>query len=157
MLPWSIKLFYGLMSDNFPIGGYKRKNYLVINGIIGFTSLSLLVPQSLFESVEVVTVFLFFAMMTTAWTDVLADCLMVVECRKDTVRGSEDLQTLIFLIFSSFGILGAIIGAYFTEYLNPRYGLLLFSMYGLFGSLGALRLKEQKVKLDQGKCHHFKS
>ena len=29
-LPWSFKIFYGLLSDNVPIYGSKRKNYCVI-------------------------------------------------------------------------------------------------------------------------------
>jgi hypothetical protein len=30
MLPWSFKIFYGLISDNFPIYGSKRRSYCVI-------------------------------------------------------------------------------------------------------------------------------
>ena len=33
-LPWSIKIFYGLISDNFPIFGSKRKSYLLIMALV---------------------------------------------------------------------------------------------------------------------------
>jgi len=38
-LPWSIKLLYGLMSDNIPIMGTKRKSYIVIMGFMQFVAL----------------------------------------------------------------------------------------------------------------------
>ena len=33
-IPWSIKLLYGLMSDNVPIAGTRRKSYVVIMGVL---------------------------------------------------------------------------------------------------------------------------
>ena len=33
-LPWSIKIVYGLISDNVPIMGAKRKPYIIIMGLI---------------------------------------------------------------------------------------------------------------------------
>ena len=38
-LPWSFKILYGLISDNVPICGTRRKSYLIIMGIIQFISL----------------------------------------------------------------------------------------------------------------------
>lgn len=33
-IPWSLKILYGLISDNVPICGTRRKSYLVIMGIL---------------------------------------------------------------------------------------------------------------------------
>jgi hypothetical protein len=33
-LPWSTKIFYGLLSDNFPLFGTKRKSYCVLLGLL---------------------------------------------------------------------------------------------------------------------------
>lgn len=33
-LPWSIKLFYGFISDNVPLGRYQRSGYVVLMGLI---------------------------------------------------------------------------------------------------------------------------
>lgn len=33
-MPWSFKLLYGIASDTVPIFGYRRKSYLIMNGII---------------------------------------------------------------------------------------------------------------------------
>ena len=33
-LPWSLKIVYGLISDNFPIYGSRRKSYLLIGALL---------------------------------------------------------------------------------------------------------------------------
>jgi len=33
-LPWSFKILYGLISDNVPLCGTRRKSYLIIMGIL---------------------------------------------------------------------------------------------------------------------------
>jgi len=33
-IPWSIKIVYGLLSDNVPIAGTNRKSYIILMGII---------------------------------------------------------------------------------------------------------------------------
>lgn len=33
-IPWSVKLLYGLISDNIPIAGTRRKSYIILMGII---------------------------------------------------------------------------------------------------------------------------
>lgn len=33
-MPWSVKLLYGMISDNIPICGSKRKSYVVILGAL---------------------------------------------------------------------------------------------------------------------------
>lgn len=38
-IPWTIKILYGLISDNVPLCGTRRKSYLTIMGIIQFIAL----------------------------------------------------------------------------------------------------------------------
>jgi len=38
-IPWSIKIIYGLTSDNLPILGTRRKSYIIIMGITQFLAL----------------------------------------------------------------------------------------------------------------------
>jgi len=37
--PWTIKLLWGIISDTYPICGYKRKSYLVLTSLIGWIAL----------------------------------------------------------------------------------------------------------------------
>jgi hypothetical protein len=34
LFPWNLKILYGLMSDNFPIAGARRKPYIVVMSLI---------------------------------------------------------------------------------------------------------------------------
>jgi MFS family permease len=82
-IPWSFKIIYGLLSDTFPINGYKRKNYITLNSIIGFLSVIVLIPNGYFDNLFWVNVFLFIYMSTFAFNDILADSLMVIQSKKD--------------------------------------------------------------------------
>lgn len=138
-IPWSIKLLYGILSDCVPINGYRRKNYLIMNGFIGFFTILMIVPDY-FNNYGSVTFYLVLHMMTVASTDVLADSLMVVEAKKDPHRGSEDLQTLSFFSNSIFGLCGALLGAYFTQFVHPKWGLFMYSFFGFSIFAAALRM-----------------
>ena len=41
-LPWSFKIVYGLISDNVPICGSRRKSYLIIFSFLQFISMIVL-------------------------------------------------------------------------------------------------------------------
>ena len=147
---------YGILSDCAPIYGYRRKNYLIMNGFIGFTTILVIVPD-FFNSYNTVTFFLVLHMMSVASTDVLADSLMVVEAKKDAQRGSEDLQTLSFMSNSIFGLIGALLGAVFTQYIHPKWGLFMYSFFGFSIFFSAMRLKEKKETFTTSKCQNFKN
>lgn len=74
--PWCIKLFYGLIADNVPIFGSKRKAYICINGIISFFCLLPLIPEYNLHK-YVITIILSLFAMNVAFTDVIIDALMV--------------------------------------------------------------------------------
>jgi hypothetical protein len=40
MLPWAFKLLYGIISDNYPIFGSKRRIYLIILSAIAGISMA---------------------------------------------------------------------------------------------------------------------
>lgn len=50
MIPWLIKLIFGLLTDTFPIYGYRRKFYIIICGVLDCFSLILIsfIKQSTF-------------------------------------------------------------------------------------------------------------
>lgn len=76
MIPWSVKILYGLLSDNVPIMGTRRKSHVVIMGALQFISL---VSVFLFDlqSKYAVASMLFCASLSGAYLDVIVDALMV--------------------------------------------------------------------------------
>nr|GMD77324.1 Folate-biopterin transporter 1, chloroplastic [Ipomoea batatas] len=41
-LPWLVKPLYGFISDSFPLFGYRRRSYLVLSGLLGALSWTLM-------------------------------------------------------------------------------------------------------------------
>lgn len=76
-MPWSFKILYGLISDNVPLCGTRRKSWLIIMGIIEFLALmSLYVFEP--DDPLVVALVLALASMAEAFTNVVSDAIMVI-------------------------------------------------------------------------------
>lgn len=76
-LPWSLKILYGLISDNVPICGTRRKSWLIIMGLIETTALFILF-FTLPEDPIIVTLLLMVASMAIAFINVVSNAIMVI-------------------------------------------------------------------------------
>ena len=77
-LPWSFKIFYGIISDNFPIKGSRRRVYVMLNGALQALSLFIMVVYSEQKPDPVfVTVMLLIGQLNSAFLDVVVDAMMV--------------------------------------------------------------------------------
>ena len=141
MLPWSFKIIYGLISDNFPIFGSRRKSYLLLMASVQFTTMIALGFQP--ESETSATWLLFFSNLGIAFSDVIVDSLMVIQARRHPNRGSEDLNTFSWTFLSLGGLLGSLAAAFLTENYEPRYCFLLSSAMSLAIITAAARLRIQ--------------
>ena len=76
-IPWSVKIIYGIVSDNLPIAGTRRKSYIVIMGFVQF--LALISIYFLHETSELlVAIFLTMAALSESFVNVVADAIMCV-------------------------------------------------------------------------------
>jgi hypothetical protein len=76
-IPWSIKILYGLISDNVPIAGTRRKSYIILMGLLQF--FALISIYFLHEtSALLVAIFLTAAALSEAFVNVVADAIMCV-------------------------------------------------------------------------------
>lgn len=75
-LPWSFKIVYGLIADNFTILGSRRKSYIIINGFSLFLTL-LILGLEITTDEKIITVMLIINAMNMAFIDVVVDALMV--------------------------------------------------------------------------------
>jgi len=147
-LPWSIKLLYGLVADNFPICGSTRKAYLLLSGLISFLSLLPLVfhpdPTNTFlKSPKVITACLTLNGMAGAFVDVIIDALMVQQSRKDPIYGSEDLNSYSWLWLSVGGASGCFLAAYLTQYLDPYYSFMICEIVCTLLAMVAFHLNDE--------------
>ena len=80
--PWTIKIMYGLISDNIPLFGTRLKSYLVIMGFVQFFSLSILFLIHDW-SAWTVTMCMVTANMSGAFVMVVADAILCIQQVKD--------------------------------------------------------------------------
>ena len=144
-IPWSFKIVYGLISDNVPLFGTRRKSYLIIMGIIQFLTLFSLYAFE-FDDPLVVAILLAFASMSEAFTNVVSDAIMVIQSRKDKKFGSQDFITLLYLSTGTGGALGCIIAGIMTEYFHPKWSFYLYSFNGVVISFAACFLTRKSEK-----------
>jgi MFS family permease len=138
-MPWSLKLLYGLISDNLPLFGSKRKSYVILMGFIQFSSLFSVYFFNVENEWQLASL-LFLSSLSGAYLDVLVDALMVVESRGDEEEGSEHLQSLSWGALGAGGVVGSLIGAFITEYSNPMNSFLIYSIFGLIVMILGMRL-----------------
>jgi folate/biopterin transporter len=116
MLPWTVKPLYGLISDGFPIFGYRRRPYLLLSSVLGiFAWVSM--------GSWVTTPFWAIAMIATgavslAFSDAIADALIVQRARLEPDADAGSLQSFSWIASS----IGAIISAYLSGYLLEHFG-----------------------------------
>jgi len=76
-IPWSIKIIYGLISDNIPIAGTRRKSYIILMGLLQFTSLMAIFFVNDASAITV-SILLTLACMSEAFVNVVADAIMCI-------------------------------------------------------------------------------
>ena len=87
MLPWSLKVIYGIITDNVPIFGLKRRPYLIFFAFLQVVMMYLAYSYD-GDSAIVVAIYLFFASLGIAFSNVVVDAILVVQSRKDPELGS---------------------------------------------------------------------
>jgi len=78
---------YGLISDNLPIAGTRRKSYIVLMGIVQFAALFTMYLLHETSAISV-AILLACAALSEAFVNVVADAIMCIQARKDPEHGS---------------------------------------------------------------------
>ena len=86
-LSWTPKLFYGIISDTFPIFGTRKKSYIMMMGFLQFAT-AWTIAMVKFDSPIYVCILGFFMNLASAFMDVVVDGLMVMQARRDQQNGS---------------------------------------------------------------------
>jgi len=111
-IPWFIKPVYGLISDLFPLFGWRRKGYLLLSSSTACL-MAFIAGFSADHSYWVLAV-LYTAMGTgLAFTDVLADAMMVETGKPRGLTGA--FQSVQWASVTSASILVGLLGGHFAE------------------------------------------
>ena len=92
--PWFLKVFYGFISDSFPIMGYRRKPYLLLMTLMTILSLIGLAVIEL-------NVYLFVGIIvgyqiSSAFINTLAEALIIETSRKQAKKGKNQTAHMCF-------------------------------------------------------------
>ena len=111
--PWAPKLFYGIITDTFPICGSTKKNYLILLGTI-FCLCALAVGVFNFPTAGPTIALITVTSLASAMMDVVVDGYVVCQARLDLKHGSEDLQSFCWGIAGLGGVTGYLSGGLLT-------------------------------------------
>jgi len=144
-LPWSLKIFFGIISDNVKIFGLRRKPYLIFFGLVQAGSMFALYSIE-YDNVITIVVLLFLASLSGAFIAVVYDAILVVQARRDPELGSQDLFSLVFFFQGIGGVTGCIVAAFMMDRYHPKYSFLIYGIMGLLVSIGSIFLSKEAEK-----------
>lgn len=131
-LAFTPQILYGLIIDTFPIFGSRKKNYLVLCGMLQAAAGMLASDEATCATSQHLVIYCFVFSVCMAINDVVIDGVMVIMAKRDPEGGSEDLQSYSLIMMGIGGISGALMGGMITNKLDPHY---VFYIVALFGCL----------------------
>ncbi|CAN0856954.1 Folate-biopterin transporter 1, chloroplastic [Linum grandiflorum] len=150
-LPWLVKPLYGFISDSVPLFGYRRRSYLVLSGLLGALSWSLM--ATLVDDKYGACLCILLGSLSVAFSDVVGifnfskvvDSMVVERARGESQSTSGSLQSLCW----GSSAFGGIVSSYFSGSLVDAYGVRFVfgvtALLPLITSAVAVLVKEQPV------------
>jgi MFS family permease len=129
-LPWILKPLYGLLTDFVPLGGYRRKSYLIVNSAgvaLGFLPLYALPPTR--EAYGFLFTSLLISTIGVAFANVVIDALIVERGESGGLTGR--LQSVQWTAIYAASVLTGIAGGYLSSHAQYRLAFLLCGAGGL--------------------------
>lgn len=147
-IPWFLKLFYGFISDSFPIFGYRRKPYLVIFTFVNIASLFGLafIQFNIYFFVSLIVLY----QIASAFINMLAEALIIETSRKQAKKGQNKTAHNVFLFFfiRSFGyLLTSFCSGALIEVLDIKFIFILTTVFPILILIAACTLNEKKVNI----------
>ena len=108
IIPWSFKMFHGLLIDRVSFFGSKRKSYLLLANVLSAVFSYVLIASL---NVGAFTTLLFAMQSTAVLADVVYDALMIMETMREVgdEKGNFQLSTWVFRYIGR--VLGGYLGA----------------------------------------------
>jgi Na+/melibiose symporter-like transporter len=124
VIPWSIKPLYGLFTDFIPLGGTRRRSWLLLTSFVaalGLIAICLFTPPQ--SRPWLLLAMLMVPTIGVAFSDVVIDALMVEEGQPRGITGR--LQGVQWAAIWTATILTGSLGGYLSEHQQQRLGYLI--------------------------------
>ncbi|XP_050159877.1 probable folate-biopterin transporter 6 isoform X5 [Malus sylvestris] len=141
-IPWLMKPVWGLLTDVFPVRGYRRRPYFVLAGVIGTVS-ALTVAFSGNLAAVVALTWLIGVTAGVAIADVTIDACIArnsIEIRSL----ASDLQSLCGFCSSAGALVGYSTSGFFVHHLGPQGALGLLAIPPIFLTVLGFVIYEQR-------------
>lgn len=148
-IPWVIKPLYGLISDFFPLLGYRRKSWLILMN--SMAAMAFLWLTGLTAANQIVLAMTLTAIGTAA-SDVIIDALMVEKGQKFKI--TERIQATQWLWFNIAAIGTSLLGGFLIDSFGAESALRIAAVITMVAPAAVVvavwfMLQEDKVKLDR--------
>ena len=152
-LPWTIKPLYGFLSDGVPIFGSRRRSYLILAGLVGCASYTILGQDFLgmFDSdksslITATVGSLLVSSACIAMSDVVADGIVVQKTRDSNDPAiAGGLQSLCWGSAAVGGLLSAYFSGSLLEILKPQQVFQLTAVLPFLVACIALLIQEEPL------------
>lgn len=128
--PWYIKPVFGLLTDFVPIGGLRRKSYLILSSslmIVGFLLATLLPLSPAFGTIILIALLL--PSFGVAFKDVTTDAFMVETGQPLGLTGR--LQSAQWGALYGAGLLCGVAGGWISQHGQQKLGFLVCALFGV--------------------------
>ncbi|WP_338461417.1 folate-biopterin transporter [Synechococcus elongatus IITB7] len=147
-LPWMIKPAFGLLSDGFPLGGYRRRPYLIAAGLLG--SIAWLGLGTVVHSPAMATLAIALSSLSVALSDVIVDSLVVERARQESRSESGSLQSLTWAVSALGGLVTAYLSGFLLQLFETRTLFLITATFPLIVCLVAGWIAEVPQTIQPG-------
>lgn len=141
VIPWTIKPLYGWLSDHVPMGGYRRRSYLWLAGLLG--SLSWLGMALWVHTGWQAMLMMLSGSLAIAVADVVVDSLIVERSRGENWAGTSSLQSLSWGATALGSLVTAYWGGSLLQWLSPRWVFAGTAILPLVVFLAGFGIREQ--------------
>lgn len=125
-IPWILKPFWGILTDAFPVNGYRRRPYFLISGIIGVISAAVVAFKGNLVPVAALLCFVGVS-LSLAIADVTIDACIA----RNSIEVRElapDLQSLCGFCTGAGALVGYLASGFFVHHLGPQESLGLLAL-----------------------------
>lgn len=126
LIGWMVKPLWGIISDAFPLFGYRRKSYLIVTTI---ASAAIWFTLGQIKQYDITTLIILFTLSSAAYAfmDVLCDALMVENGKAHGLTGR--FQSIQWTAVYMASVITGIAGGWVAQHLAPQT---VFSINGIF-------------------------